>query len=437
MIFSSNTTQLGDFSSKFAVDANYTASYGSALALVESAKTDYQMFRAMLNADAVEMGLKKNGGYLAESQIVSLQEATIKEIWNKIVEAFKKFGEKIKSLFTSAITKISSIFTNDEKMVKKYKSELLAKSKDINDISVKWIDMKIDDVIDQTTAGVETIFAWLTDTDIDYIEDADKRKDHFMLINGTFKNFDKVYNKEYMGNESPTAVDKKIADVGGISAICEYMEGHAKRTAKLKASMNSMLKKIEGIMKSYKALADGSKKLKNPNADEKEEAKTASHNYEMCQAGQTVSMKLNSWMFSTIKIYTKQNKAALLKAIAALGKAKKDSNESTNTATTNEAAQLAEACGSEGRDDIFLYMIGECAEQEVDDVIDAAIPDSEIDELNSATTNVLDADVTDDPDKLTYGPDQYTPNLTTGISGTIDTNIDSKEESAFFGKLFY
>ena len=210
-----------------------------------------------------------------------------------------------------------------------------------------------------------------------------------------------------------------------------------------------MLKKIEGIMKSYKALADGSKKLKNPNADEKEEAKIASHNYEMCQAGQTVSMKLNGWMFSTIKIYTKQNKAALLKAIAALGKAKKDSDESTSTAkkdsaeststaiTTTEAAKLAEACGSEGRDDIFLYMIGECAEQEVDDVIDAAIPDSEIDELNSATTNVLDVDVTDDPDKLTYGPDQYTPNLTTGISGTIDTNIDSKEESAFFGKLFY
>lgn len=437
MIFGSNTTQLGDFSSKFAVDANYTASYGSALALVESAKTDYQMFRAMLNADAVEMGLKKNGGYLAESQIVSLQEATIKEIWNKIVEAFKRFGEKIKSLFTSAITKISSIFTNDEKLVKKYKSELLAKSKAINDISVKWIDMKIDDVIDQTTAGVETILALLTDTNIDYIEDADKRKDHFMLINGTFKNFDKVYNKEYMGNESPTAVDKKIADVGGISAICEYMEGHAKRTAKLKASMNSMLKKIEGIMKSYKALADGSKKIKNPNADEKEEAKIASHNYEMCQAGQTVSMKLNGWMFSTIKIYTKQNKAALLKAIAALGKAKKDSTEPTNTATIGEAAKLAEACGSEGKDDIFLYMIGECAEQEVDDVIDAAIPDSEIDELNSATTNVLDADTTDDPDKLTYDPDQYTPNLTTGISGTIDTNIDSKEESAFFGKLFY
>ena len=72
MIFSSNTTQLGDFSSKFAVDANYTASYGSALALVESAKTDYQMFRAMLNADAVEMGLKKNGGYLKGLAVAGL-----------------------------------------------------------------------------------------------------------------------------------------------------------------------------------------------------------------------------------------------------------------------------------------------------------------------------------------------------------------------------
>ena len=453
MIFSSNTTQLGDFSSKFAVDANYTASYGSALALVESAKTDYQMFRAMLNADAVEMGLKKNGGYLAESQIVSLQEATIKEIWNKIVEAFKKFGEKIKSLFTSFITKLSSLFMNDAKLAKKYKAELTRKSKSIDaNVSVKWITPKKDagEIIETCSKHVAEILISCDEPDdliSNYKSDAEQRKDYFMrLPGGKFKDFDSVYNKEFLGAEKPEAAEHKIGDVGGIVKICSVMETSNKIVAKLKGMMDTLLKRIDGIVKTYKVAASSTKKIsKMSNADshDKDSAKEASKVYEMSQAAQTVANKISGWAMSAVKMYVKQNKAALLKAIAYLGKAKsndKDTNAASGeTAPTGgDAADAAERAGlAIANDESFLYMIGECAEQEVDDVIDAAIPDSEIDELNSATTNVLDADVTDDPDKLTYGPDQYTPNLTTGISGTIDTNIDSKEESAFFGKLFY
>ena len=454
MIFSSNTTQLGDFSSKFAVDANYTASYGSALALVESAKTDYQMFRAMLNADAVEMGLKKNGGYLAESQIVSLQEATIKEIWNKIVEAFKKFGEKIKSLFTSFITKLSSLFMNDAKLAKKYKAELTRKSKSIDaNVSVKWITPKegIETIVQDCSGNITAILGLCmdpSDTVSAYKSDADARKDCFMGNAGKFKDFDKNYNKHYFGAEKPEAVEKKIGDIGGIVLICNVVETSGKLIAKLKNDLNTMLKAIDGLVKSYKSYASGQKKIsKMSDADkgDKDDAKEASKIYEMTQAGQAVANKINGWLMSVIKMYVKQNKAALLKAIAYLGKAKnndkdtKDANAASGetAAPAGDAANAAEATKPADVSESFLYMIGECAEQEVDDVIDAAIPDSELDKLNSATTNVLDADTTDDPDKLTYGPDQYTPNLTTGISGTIDTNIDSKEESAYFGKLLY
>ena len=452
MIFSSNTTQLGDFSSKFAVDANYTASYGSALALVESAKTDYQMFRAMLNADAVEMGLKKNGGYLAESQIVSLQEATIKEIWNKIVVAFKKFGEKIKSLFTAFVTKLSGLFMNDAKLAKKYKADLTKKSKSIDaNVSVKWITPKTDigAAIATCQNNIDSILSSTDDPEAliaAYKSDADARKDYFMGNKGKFKDFDSTYNKEYFGAEKPEAVEKKIGEIGGIISICSFMETSGKLIAKLKNHMNGQLKAIDGVVKIYKSLASGQKKISkrsDANSLDKNDAKEASQVYEMSQAGQAVANKINGWLMSAIKMYVKQNKAALLKAIAYLGKAKsndKDTNAASGeTAPTGgAAADAAEATEPvQANDESFLYMIGECAEQEVDDVIDAAIPDSEIDELNSATTNVLDADTTDDPDELTYGPDQYTPNLTTGISGTIDTNIDSKEESAFFGKLFY
>lgn len=452
MIFSSNTTQLGDFSSKFAVDENYTASYGSALALVESAKTDYQMFRAMLNADAVEMGLKKNGGYLAESQIVSLQEATIKEIWNKIVEAFKKFGEKIKSLFMAFITKLSSIFMNDAKFAKKYKAELTKKSKSIDaNVSVKWVTLKenVNEIINACSTHVAEILEDCEGADdfiTNYKSDAEQRKDYFMRLPGKFKDFDSIYNKEFFGAEKPEAAEHKIGDVGGIVVICSTVETSNKVVTRIKGMMDTLLKKIDGVVKAYKVSASSTKKIsKMSDADsyDKNSAKEASKVYEMTQAAQTVANKINGWLMSAIKMYVKQNKAALLKAVAYLGKAKnndKDTNAASGeTASAGEdAATAAEGTGPvEAAEESFLYMIGECAEQEVDDVIDAAIPDSEIDELNSATTNVLDADTTDDPDKLTYGPDQYTPNLTTGISGTIDTNIDSKEESAFFGKLFY
>ena len=62
----------------------------------------------------------------------------------------------------------------------------------------------------------------------------------------------------------------------------------------------------------------------------------------------------------------------------------------------------------------------------------------ELSDLSSAPTTVKDADVKDDPDALTYGPDCYTDNAPMDDKdGTIDTEINSKEESAFFGAMFY
>ena len=51
-----------------------------------------------------------------------------------------------------------------------------------------------------------------------------------------------------------------------------------------------------------------------------------------------------------------------------------------------------------------------------------------------------DADVSDDPDKLTYGPDKYTDDASwDDAEGSIDTCIGGGkvEESAYFGKMFY
>ena len=62
-------------------------------------------------------------------------------------------------------------------------------------------------------------------------------------------------------------------------------------------------------------------------------------------------------------------------------------------------------------------------------------------DFNAATLNVKDADVSDDPDKLTYGPDCYTdhPEVWNGKDGSVDTTVGGGkvEESAFFGELLW
>jgi hypothetical protein len=133
----------------------------------------------------------------------------------------------------------------------------------------------------------------------------------------------------------------------------------------------------------------------------------------MAQAYQTAMLAAmqNSTTIATIEY--KQNKAAFMKAVAA------------NEKKLEESAVYAQA-------------VAEAAEQEVEDVIGSALSDEEISQICSASDNVKDGDVSDDPDKLTYGPDCYTANPTyTPVAGTVDTDIDSKSESAFFGKLFY
>ena len=95
MIFNSNTTSLG---SSIPMAEGYDCSCGVAQALIESARNDYQMFRAMLDIDARELQIKReSSGVMRESQITVLKEATLSGIWEKIKELFSKLVAKIKA----------------------------------------------------------------------------------------------------------------------------------------------------------------------------------------------------------------------------------------------------------------------------------------------------------------------------------------------------
>ena len=123
MIFDNNSTTLGSID--IPVVEGYDCSTGAARALIESAKNDYAMFNAMLKVDFREAHIQNGGdGYVTEGEIMSLSEATVGGIWQKIKDLFKSLIAKIKSIFTNFIARISSLFMKDATLVKKYKKQL-------------------------------------------------------------------------------------------------------------------------------------------------------------------------------------------------------------------------------------------------------------------------------------------------------------------------
>ena len=176
MIFDMNI----DTPSSIPMAEGYDGTIGCAKALIESAQNDYAMFRAMLESDAKELAAMNNG-YVNESEIISLQEATIGGIWNKIKELFKKLIAKIKSIFANFLAKFRSLYMKDKDLVKTYGQQVMRKS-NLGNMSIKWrktkggngakaldfITTSITDVDDFANKRLESV-AYMWD------DDADKR----------------------------------------------------------------------------------------------------------------------------------------------------------------------------------------------------------------------------------------------------------------------
>lgn len=403
MIFNSNTTRLSAYD--IAMAEGYDCSYGAALALVESAETDYNMFRAMLTVDAHELRIQNEStSYVAESQMMTLTEASISGIWETIKNIFKKLAEKIKAIMHTFVAKITSLWSKDVDMLKKYENEVKAK-KGVDDIEVKWVTYK-----DYTK--LLSLVTWFDKRDVsNWAEDKNEREKVFLKCDPS--KFKEETNSTYTNNGSDAKPSEvKLSTVGGISGVCDYLRAYQGNLKGLVKRTDKMSNDAATTANSYKKRAQDVKKItKMDAADEydKTNAENAKKEYDLAIAYQDATMKVINWVLSADKNEYKQNKAAFMKAISFTAK----------------------------KDESYLIAVGEAAEQEVDDVIDATISKEDFDDINKATLNVQDSDVSDDPDKLTYGPDKYTDDLYGTTVGTVDTEINSKEESAFFGRLFY
>lgn len=443
MIFNSNTTSLG--TDHYAMAEGYDCSYGCALALVESARNDYKMFRAMLDIDARELQIQReSSGYVAESQVMVLTESAISGIWNKIKELFKKLAEKLKAIFHTFMSKINGLYMKDKQLVKKYSKELYRKS-NIGKLEVKWINYKDGfrnayksavNGIDLKSTGSASLSTFTADDAhrnknggdankalfTGWNEDVDER--HKYYINGdiSYDSFDSDMDNVYADGGEPNT--KELNEIGGIRAIVQFMEKRSETLKTLKKDTDDVIKYIDRLVKEADknagevAKEEGKRSFEDNNAGKAAKAssdakiKFANQAHDMAIAYQDVLTKAVNWTLNADKKDYAQHKAAFMKAIAA----------------NND--KLAEAT--------YLDAVAEAAEQEVEDVISSALSKEELSKINNASLNVMDSDVSDDPGKLTYGPDYYTDNQSyVRTSGSVDTDINSKSESAYFSGLFY
>lgn len=408
MIFSGNTTALG--ASTIPMAEGYDCSYGVSLALVESARNDLAMFQALVQADYKEMAIcKESTGVMQEGEIATLHEAVGGGIFKKIAELFRKLVAKVKAIFHSFMSKINGLTMKDKDLVKKYQGELARKS-NLDKLEVKWRKVKSSGEWNEfdVSAAFNKSEGWKEDS-------WDRVKYYLGKDVDSVNEFVKEAVNECLEDEDTVT----LGSIGGWRAVASFISDYAKKSKTMQSNINKTTTALEKLVKEYDkaaGIAAGESVKDKDNGEKVAAVETANKEYDMAQAYQTAMLAYMQVNTQVSTIEYKQAKAAFMKAVAANGK------------------KLEESA-------VYAQAVAEAAEDEVDNVIQSALSDEELSDLSAASTNVKDGDVSDDPDKLTYGPDCYTdhPEVWDGTDGSIDSCIGGGkvEESAYFGKMFY
>lgn len=119
---------------------SYVGAIGAYQMMAESSMNEHAIFEHVLGCDFVEA--QANHGYVSESTLEAVNEASGKGIFSKVIAFFKKLGEKIKGIIQNMINKISAMFIKDGKqLVKKFEETIRKKMNNDtydNNFKYKW-----------------------------------------------------------------------------------------------------------------------------------------------------------------------------------------------------------------------------------------------------------------------------------------------------------
>ena len=406
-IYGNNSTALSEIDvPEIPLAEGYDCSFGAALGLVESARSDMAMFEAMMKIESQEAMMRSNGT-LTESALSQMSEAAGENIFKKACDILKKLVGMIKSSIASMLVKLQGLFNSDKNLIEKYQKKLIENPAAYNDVKIKWRQIKKSPIEDAIIAGKNNfeyenaVKHWSGDTS--------EREKYYGGC--TIDEMDKVLNDTYFGDLGETT----IGDIGGINKILDYLKNGNRRIANFARKINSFTKELEKEVASW----DGYNKDANKIAKESIKGNTgfspdsannvalaAQHAYDMVSTYKAVTLKKMYCIQNALKTEYKQYKAAFVKMVGA----------SVNTEAT------------------LLDAIVEAAEAEVDDVISTALNNETISDVSQADTAVVGSDVSDDPNKNVYDKtDCYTQHTEVGdekVDGEISTNVNSKDETS-------
>lgn len=298
----------GDFSNK---GPELTGSVGTnvACAIYESTLSDMAMFNAMMKVDAYDIKLNEaeaNGTVDAEKAKESkaaLAKGAAKNIFDKIASAFEWLAGKIIDAFNSFKGKILTLFKDDTKLIAKYEKPLLAQADKMNDIKIKWYKPSGSGYGSVSALDIDKFRGSFGVFDEDeaienYSDDASVRRSLYY----TAKEYD------YFNTTKP--VDTTIKEVGGISAIINFLKNTGRK------NIEEHQKVINGRATEMRKQANEYKRQKKDNVDAEKAAKM----YKMYQAYKDCTLKSLQVVQSCLVKYYKQHKAAFTKAVGSLAK---------------------------------------------------------------------------------------------------------------------
>lgn len=136
-VYSLNRTNLSYYDeSEIIADESYDGVAGCYQAMIDMETNSHTLFEEAITRDFLEATYIHEG---KDEELMSLQEASISNIFERIKSFMKKVWEKIKGIFNNFLRKLDTVIMRDNKeFAKKYKAQVMGK--DLSKMKYKWCD---------------------------------------------------------------------------------------------------------------------------------------------------------------------------------------------------------------------------------------------------------------------------------------------------------
>lgn len=366
MVISAN--RMSTMNGNFVIAANESYSVDDmGRILMENEMNDMAIFNAMLKSDMYEIQARTEGTLL-ESEIQSMNESSIRDLFDSIIAKIKKAWAKIKGWFQSAYSMVTAYCVRNGKAFlaanRKALSELngttkvegtyYKEKKHIED-SVKFgTAKKISEIVkfdsSKSVSGSDMTKAVLTHYLGKSFENSDKSPYEFLKD----KSFDKV-------------VDGTVEDYGGKSKLMADIENGMTSVKALKETEKSLEKEVKDILKELQSKAKSeASDLKGKKADEKS---SEADFYRVASTAVTNGMaSYTKAVIKCVKFRLAQERIVLAKAIGKQARTESTLLESIILSIREEAEELG--ADTVDPEDVDLEEIKNAVVDAVEEVLD-------------------------------------------------------------------